>query len=141
MNTHLILSFLRDIQAHNERGWFQDHRDMYLAARDDFERGVEKAILRITGFDPSIAHVTVKDTTYRFYRDTRFSPDKSPYKTHLGAYICARGKKSFHGGYYIKYPAEFVGIRFNNIAQRTVGKAAPSIMRSENASRSSGSGV
>ncbi len=101
MNTHLILSFLRDIQAHNERGWFQDHRDMYLAARDDFERGVEKAILRITGFDPSIAHVTVKDTTYRFYRDTRFSPDKSPYKTHLGAYICARGKKSFHGGYYI----------------------------------------
>ena len=48
-----------------------------------------------------MAHLQVKDCVYRFNRDTRFSPDKSPYKRHLGAYICAKGKKSLRGGYYI----------------------------------------
>ena len=57
--------------------------------------------MSIAGFDASIKHISVKDATYRFYRDTRFSSDKSPYKTHLGAYIAAHGKKAFHGGYYI----------------------------------------
>ena len=41
--------------------------------------GVEQAIRRIITFDPSVSHLTVKDCTYRFYRDTRFSNDKSPY--------------------------------------------------------------
>ena len=43
----------------------------------------------------------MKDCTYRFYRDTRFSLDKSPYKNHLGAYINAKGKKALRGGYYL----------------------------------------
>lgn len=87
--------------ANNNRPWFQNHKDEYLAVKDDFEHGVGQAIARISSFDPSVAHITVKDATYRFYRDTRFSPDKSPYKNHLGAYIAAHGKKSLHGGYYI----------------------------------------
>ena len=101
MNTQLILTFLRDITTNNNRTWFQEHHDEYLAAREEFEAFVSKSITRIAEFDPSIAHLTVKDTTYRFYRDTRFSTDKSPYKRHLGAYIAAHGKKAFHGGYYI----------------------------------------
>ena len=101
MNTRLILSFLRDVAANNNRPWFQAHREEYLAAKEDFEAGIAKAIPRIVRFDPSVAHITVKDAVYRFYRDTRFSPDKSPYKKHLGAYIAAHGKKALHGGYYI----------------------------------------
>ena len=101
MDTKLILQFLRDVMANNNRLWFQQHKDVYLAAKEDFERGVAAAISRISTFDSSVAHIGVKDATYRFYRDTRFSPDKSPYKNHLGAYISARGKKSLHGGYYI----------------------------------------
>lgn len=101
MDARRILKFLRDVMADNNRPWFQEHKDEYLAVKDDFERGVEQAIARISTFDPSVAHVTVKDATYRFYRDTRFSQDKSPYKNHFGAYIAAHGKKSLHGGYYI----------------------------------------
>lgn len=101
MDAKRILRFLRDIMANNNRPWFQEHKDEYLAVKDDFERGVAQAIARISAFDPSVAHITVKDATYRFYRDTRFSQDKSPYKNHLGAYIAAHGKKSLHGGYYI----------------------------------------
>ncbi len=101
MESKKIVGFLRELMANNSRPWFQEHKAEYMAVRADFEEGVAKAIGRIAEFDPSIAHLTVKDCTYRFYRDTRFSTDKSPYKNHLGAYIAAHGKKALHGGYYI----------------------------------------
>lgn len=101
MNTSLILQFLRDITENNNRTWFQLHHDEYLTAREEFERNIPMVIGSIAEFDPSVAHLTVRDVTYRFHRDTRFSPDKSPYKRHFGAYIAAHGKKSFHGGYYL----------------------------------------
>ena len=101
MNSKRILQFLRVLSANNNRQWFLEHKDEYGVVRSDFEHGVEMAIARISAFDPSVAHITVKDATYRFYRDTRFSTDKSPYKNHFGAYIAAHGKKSLHGGYYI----------------------------------------
>ena len=101
MDTKKILKFLCEIANNNNRPWFQEHRAEYDSARQDFEQGVGEAIARIASFDAEVANITVKDTTYRFYRDTRFSPDKSPYKRHFGAYICAKGKKSLRGGYYI----------------------------------------
>lgn len=101
MDSQLILQFLNQVMANNNRPWFQAHKDEYLTAKNEFEAGIALAINRIVEFDDTIAHITVKDATYRFYRDTRFSPDKSPYKNHFGAYISAHGKKSLHGGYYI----------------------------------------
>ena len=101
MNSTRILNFLRQIAANNNREWFQAHRDEYEAVRKDFNNGIAQAITAITEFDDEIAHVQVKDCVYRFNRDTRFSPDKSPYKRHLGAYICMKGKKALRGGYYI----------------------------------------
>jgi len=101
MNTSIILDFLKDVAANNNRPWFNAHKAEYLTALDDFKGDIDKCIKRITEFDDSIAHLKVNDTVYRFYRDTRFSPDKSPYKRHFGSYICAKGKKALHGGYYI----------------------------------------
>lgn len=101
MNQKKIISFLRQVMKNNNREWFQEHKKEYETAKAEFEHGVQQAIERITTFDPEIAHVQVKDCTYRFYRDTRFSTDKSPYKNHLGAYINAKGKKALRGGYYI----------------------------------------
>ena len=80
MDAKRILRFLRQVAANNDRQWFQAHKSEYDAVRADFEQGIAQAIARITTFDPEIAHLKVKDCTYRFYRDTRFSPDKSPYK-------------------------------------------------------------
>ena len=101
MDTKLIMTFLQDVMHNNNREWFHAHKSDYDAARADFEQGVALAIGRITEFDSEIAPVGVKDATYRFYRDTRFSQDKSPYKNHFGAYINARGKKAMRGGYYL----------------------------------------
>ena len=134
MDAKLILDFLRDIMANNNKQWFQEHKEEYMAAKAEFERGVGLAIARISTFDPSISHITVKDATYRFYRDTRFSNDKSPYKNHFGAYIAAHGKKALHGGYYIhlepRTGALPVGMRqllvaykyTNRLSQRNNGK-------------------
>ncbi|MCR5132040.1 MAG: DUF2461 domain-containing protein [Prevotella sp.] len=101
MEAQRILEFLRGITANNNRPWFLEHKDEYDACRKNFNEGIARAINRYAEFDDEIAHLQVKDCVYRFNRDTRFSPDKSPYKRHLGAYICSKGKKSLRGGYYI----------------------------------------
>ena len=101
MDAKRIIQFLKDVSANNNRPWFQEHRDEYLTVKKSFEEGIAKAISKIAEFDPSVSNIQVKDTTYRFYRDTRFSTDKSPYKNHIGAYIAAHGKKAMRGGYYI----------------------------------------
>lgn len=101
MNTKLIIDFLSDIKENNNREWFQANKSRYLEVKSVFETFVNDAIACISKFDNTISHITIKDATYRFYRDTRFSLDKSPYKRHLGTYIAAHGKKALHGGYYI----------------------------------------
>jgi len=60
----------------------------------------EELIAAIGQYDPDIAKLTIKDCTYRIYRDTRFSSDKTPYKTHFGVFLSKGGKKSMHAGYY-----------------------------------------
>lgn len=101
MDSKRIITFLKAVMANNNRPWFQEHKAEYEAVKADFERGVGQALERIVTFDASIGNQRVKDCTYRFYRDTRFSADKSPYKNHFGAYINARGKKALRGGYYL----------------------------------------
>ena len=101
MNAKRILKYLRQLARNNNREWYLANKAEYLAVRADFEQGVAQAIGRIASFDPTIAHLSVRDCTYRFNRDTRFSADKSPYKNHFGAYIAAHGKKALHGGYYL----------------------------------------
>lgn len=101
MNIELIQRFLTDVAANNNRSWFQAHKAEYEGAKQEFEGGVANLMEELTTFDPEISHLTVKDCCYRFYRDVRFSADKSPYKRHFGAYICAHGRKSLRGGYYL----------------------------------------
>ena len=101
MNIPVIFQFLKDLAAHNNREWFNEHRDEYETARLEFDKLLAAVISRIALFDESIRGIQPKDCTYRIYRDTRFSLDKTPYKVHFGGYINAKGKKSDHCGYYV----------------------------------------
>ncbi len=98
-----IYSFLAQLSQNNSREWFNANRQGYLAVREKFEAFAEKLIAEISEFDPDIAAscLQVKDCTYRIYRDTRFSKNKMPYKTHMGIFICRGGKKSPYAGYYL----------------------------------------
>ena len=101
MQAKQIFGFLKDIAANNNRPWFLSHRDEYLACRAAFEQAVDQFIAALSAFDAGIIHLTGKECCFRFYRDTRFSPDKAPYKRHFSAYVCAHGKKALRGGYYL----------------------------------------
>lgn len=100
-----IIAFLRDLQQNNNREWFNAHKALYWEVQARFNRIVEELISEIVQFDETVAGLSARDCTYRIYRDVRFSDDKSPYKTHLGAYICRGGKKSGYSGYYFQISA------------------------------------
>ena len=101
MDISIIFQFLKELAANNNREWFQAHKEEYLRAQAEFEQLLTAVIARISLFDDSVRGIEAKDCTYRIYRDTRFSADKTPYKIHFGGYINAHGKKSDHCGYYL----------------------------------------
>lgn len=101
MNIPIIFQFLTNIATHNNREWFLANRQAYELANNEFEKMLGAVITRVSQFDESICGIQPHDCTYRIYRDTRFSEDKTPYKIHFGGYINAHGKKSNHCGYYI----------------------------------------
>lgn len=96
-----ILNFLRDLERNNNREWFHENKSRYEKVLKKWHAFCEELIMEIGKFDEDIAKLTVKDCTYRIYRDTRFSKDKSPYKTHFGVFLAPGGKKSMHAGYYL----------------------------------------
>jgi len=95
-----VIEFLTDLYYNNDRNWFEANKPRYKEALAEFNTFSEKLIEGIAGFDPATRGLTLKDCTYRIYRDVRFSHDKRPYKTHMGVYICPGGKKSGNAGYY-----------------------------------------
>ncbi len=85
MNIPVIFQFLKDLSANNNREWFNEHKAEYETARAEFDNFLATVIARISLFDETIRGIQPKDCTYRIYRDTRFSADKTPYKIHLAA--------------------------------------------------------
>ena len=83
-----------------EAGYFDAHRAEWTRVKGRFADFTGQLIEGIASFDPEVRGLRPQDCTYRIARDTRFSPDKSPYKTYIGAYIAPKGKKSGFAGYY-----------------------------------------
>ena len=97
-----ILAFLKELKENNNREWFAEHKATYTHLKAGYEELVDELIGRIALWDEEVRNLKAKDCVYRIYRDVRFSPDKSPYKTHFGAYICGfRGRNSGRCGYYV----------------------------------------
>jgi uncharacterized protein (TIGR02453 family) len=104
------VKFLRGLKRNNNREWFE-------ARRAIFERELKKPMLavveRVTDAmaDFAPAHVRpAQKSIMRIYRDTRFSADKTPYKTHVSAWWTRTGlEKTSGGGYYFHFsPTEVV---------------------------------
>jgi len=92
--------FLAALKDNNNREWFQANKDWYEASKKDFESFVSSLISEINRFHPEIGPIEPKSAVFRIYRDVRFSKDKSPYKTNMGAHVVEGGKKSGNAGYY-----------------------------------------
>ncbi|HEX7251408.1 MAG TPA: TIGR02453 family protein [Thermoanaerobaculia bacterium] len=101
-----LLRFLAELKRNNRRDWF-------LANRERYESALREPFLRfISDFGPRLSKISrffVADprpsggSLFRIYRDTRFSKDKSPYKTHAAAHFRHRAtSKDVHApGFYL----------------------------------------
>ena len=123
-----ILRFLDQLMRHNDREWFQAHKEEYKRVQAHFNFFTERLIAEVGKFDESILPLTVADCTYRIYKDMRFSKEKIPYKTHMGAYLCPHGKKSGMAGYYFHLePSESEDYAFGNLLAAGLYNPTPSL--------------
>lgn len=84
------LRFLRGLAAHNNKPWFEAHREEYEAAvKAPMQALIEELDVRLAHFAPEIVG-DPKRSMFRIYRDIRFSADKSPYKTHASCWFYHR---------------------------------------------------
>ncbi|MDQ1097159.1 MULTISPECIES: DUF2461 domain-containing protein [Chryseobacterium] len=93
-------SFLKKLTRNNNREWFNDHKDLYTQSRENIIEFLEDLVMEMALFDEEQAKTDVKKALFRIYRDTRFSKDKSPYKTNFGASM-GMGKGNQKAGYYL----------------------------------------
>lgn len=101
MDFPLILKFLKDIDKNNNREWFEKNKPKYLEAKLRFEDFLEVVHKEFLKFDESLAGLNPRKLGFRIYRDVRFSKDKRPYKTNMGAGFSPGGKMMQDPGYYI----------------------------------------
>lgn len=96
-----ILDYLRDLQKNNNRDWYHSHKKRYeKECKQPFRDFIGELILGLQADDPQI-QIEPKDAVFRIARDTRFSRDKTPYKTHVGALISKYGRRGKeHPGFY-----------------------------------------
>jgi uncharacterized protein (TIGR02453 family) len=116
------LKFLKDLAKNNDRAWFVPRKHIYEAELlhplqalvADAADALRKAKIPI-GADPM-------RSTFRIYRDIRFSPDKSPYKTNLGAYLPSTRGEGEHGGLYIHIQPKksFIAVAFYQLDTPTL---------------------
>jgi uncharacterized protein (TIGR02453 family) len=114
--TKATFRFLEDLAANNDRGWFNANKERYENAVKDPARRF------IVDFAPSLRAISphfradprpVGGSLFRIYRDTRFSKDKSPFKTHTGIQFRHDSGKDAHApGFYLHLEpgSVFVGV-------------------------------
>jgi uncharacterized protein (TIGR02453 family) len=96
-----LLQFLYELSQNNNRDWFEKNKKRYEATvKKPFEQFVGVLIDKLKTVEPGF-QIQPKDCIHRIYRDTRFSADKTPYKTHISAVFTPKGRQSMeHPGYY-----------------------------------------
>ena len=103
--TPALFTFLAELAANNDREWFRANKPRY-------ETDVRDPALRfIAGFAPRLAEISPHfradprangGSLFRIYRDTRFSRDKRPYKTHTGIHFRHEAARDAHApGFYL----------------------------------------
>jgi len=100
MHVQALAEFLSGLEQNNNRPYFVWHKPAYDVLREEFEALVAELVARVREFDPDLGAVDAKKAMFRIYRDTRFSKDKTPYKTHFSAALRDRAKKGLEPGYY-----------------------------------------
>ena len=105
------LAFLRALKRNNRREWFKPRKEKYeTLLRSPLMALVDRLATDLPAFAPDLV-ASPKISLYRIYRDTRFSENKSPYKTHVAAVFPCRTLPKHQGaGLYFHVSPEEVWI-------------------------------
>lgn len=96
------LAFLTQLKENNHKLWFQDNKKDYETfVKEPFKQIVTEIVQNLIPHTHLSAHVKVSEYIFRIYRDVRFTKNKQPFKTFLGAYLDHEGTQSDKAGYYI----------------------------------------
>lgn len=98
-----VFDYLRRLSANNNRPWFTENRAEFDALRERWYGYLERIIAAFAKEEPSVRYLQPKDAAYRIYRDTRFSNDKTPYKTYFSACISAAGRRNTGADWYLHF--------------------------------------
>lgn len=106
------LTFLKDLDKHNEREWFLAQKERYQAALENMREFADVLLERMNQHD-RIQTESGKKALQRIYNDQRFHKERPPYKARFGGGL-ARVKPALRGGYYfsIKPGASFIACGF-----------------------------
>jgi len=96
-----VIPFLTDLSNNNNKEWFTKNKPRYQKAHNDFINFIDELIPHMAQTNPALYGLEAKNCVFRIYRDVRFAKDKTPYKSHFGAYIAPGGRKSKYAGFYI----------------------------------------
>src|SRR4028118_2213591 len=92
------IKFLKELKKNNNKPWFEENRPSFESAKADFENFIHTILHEYAKKDIDLAPLKVKECVFRINRDVRFSKDKSPYKSNMGASLNRGGKKSPFAG-------------------------------------------
>lgn len=95
------IEFLSQLSENNNRPWFQANKARYDEMRAQWISEMDRVIAAASEWEPAYKWLSGKDSTFRVYRDTRFSADKTPYKTHISSALSPRGKSAKMAGFYL----------------------------------------
>jgi uncharacterized protein (TIGR02453 family) len=95
------IDFLKELSGNNNKEWFDDNRQRYQEIRKNLVIFSEALILVLQEIDSEIKGQLPKNCIFRINRDTRFSKDKTPYKTNFGIEISKDGRRSKYASYYM----------------------------------------
>ena len=106
-----FLSFFKELEKNNSKAWFDENRKRYEnSVKIPFANFIGEMIKRMQAHDADLK-IEPKDCILRINRDIRFSKDKTPYNTHVTAFISSGGRKDkTKPGFFIRLTPKEVGV-------------------------------
>ncbi len=102
MNLTEVVEFLHELEANNNKPWFDAQSSRYKVLRSGFTDVVQDIIYGLGAVDERIQGLRADKALFRINRDVRFSKDKSPYKTTFSAALSPDGKNIQAPLYYLQ---------------------------------------
>lgn len=131
MNSYIpqLYDFLTRLQTNNNREWFKANKDEYDGLREMWLADIDRLIADMSQWWKELAGLTAKQCAYRIYRDTRFSPDKTPYKDYFSAGFSPAGRKAHDAGFYLQTGPGKIGVDIESGLYGGVWCPEPAILK------------